>query len=152
MATLVASNCATDTAYYAKFQEAIPPIQTESLEKHGRSTATWHAWLRMWFTRLSEGCVHISFTSVKLEGDFTTAFKTTDSTSTKKDQTQPMGRHFSQPGHDWRHMVPFAIEEVIPKSNPMLKKQSKKIWICNTKLWIKEPIPDSNHAKSNIFF
>ena len=49
----------------------------------------------------------------------------------KKDQTQPMGRHFSQPGHDWRHMVPFAIEEVIPKNDPMLRKQREKIWIRN---------------------
>ena len=49
----------------------------------------------------------------------------------QKDQSQPLGRHFSQPGHDWRDMIPFAIEEVIPKNNPMLRKQREKVWLRN---------------------
>ena len=47
------------------------------------------------------------------------------------DNSQPLGRHFSQPGHDWRDMIPFAIEEVIPKNDPMLRKQREKVWLRN---------------------
>ena len=49
----------------------------------------------------------------------------------REDQTQPLGRHFSQTGHDWKGMVPYVIEEVIPKNDPMLRRQREKVWLRN---------------------
>ena len=46
-----------------------------------------------------------------------------------KNLATPVGRHFSQPGHDDTDMIPYAIEEVIPKNDPMLRKQREKHWI-----------------------
>ena len=46
-------------------------------------------------------------------------------------------------------MIPFAIEEVIPKNDPMLRKQREKVWLRNYDALTRGQIPDFNFANSN---
>ena len=47
----------------------------------------------------------------------------------RRDDQSPVGRHFSLPGHDARDIQIFAIEEVIPKNDDMLRKRRESYWI-----------------------
>ena len=47
----------------------------------------------------------------------------------RRDDQNPVGRHFSLPGHDARDIQIFGIEEVTPKNDDMLRKRRESYWI-----------------------
>ena len=46
-----------------------------------------------------------------------------------KDVTKPCGEHFSRPGHSETNMIVIAIEQVLPKQDPLLRKTGESLWI-----------------------
>ena len=49
--------------------------------------------------------------------------------ASQKDETKPCGKHFGLPGHSEANMSAIAIEQVLPKDHPLLRKRREIFWI-----------------------
>ena len=49
--------------------------------------------------------------------------------ATNKDMKKPCGLHFNNPGHSEADMIVIAIEQVLPKEDPLLRKTRESYWI-----------------------
>ena len=45
------------------------------------------------------------------------------------DKSQPVGKHFSENGHNVGDIVAYGIEEVFPKKDPLTILNREKLWI-----------------------
>ena len=45
------------------------------------------------------------------------------------DKTKPCGKHFNKTGDSITDMIVIAIEQVLPKEDPLLRKKRESFWI-----------------------
>ena len=71
----------------------------------------------------------------------------------QKDETKPCGKHFGLPGHSEANMSAIAIEQVLPKDDPLLRKKDEKTsGSIHTNQSILVPIQDHNVLIATLIF